>query len=295
MKNKQNIFLRCKDFTVSGEIFELEINEKLDMLITYPKPNKDDLANYYESEDYISHTDSKKSIMDKMYQIVKNYSIHQKIKLINSFDSGARKILDIGCGTGDFLVACKTDGWSIFGVEPSAKARDLTFQKLIKKNSSVENTIEKDIEDILEYQDKTKQYDVITMWHVLEHVPNLSVYIKILKNLLKPNGVLIIAVPNFKSYDADYYKEYWAAYDVPRHLSHFSPKSIKILFEEIQMEVLNILPMKFDAYYISLLSEKYKSGASNPFKAFYRGFISNLKARSTKQYSSLIYIIKNVR
>ncbi len=295
MKNKQNIFLRCKDFTVSGEIFELEINEKLDMLITYPKPNKDDLANYYESEDYISHTDSKKSIMDKMYQIVKNYSIHQKIKLINSFDSGARKILDIGCGTGDFLVACKTDGWSIFGVEPSAKARDLTFQKLIKKNSSVENTIEKDIEDILEYQDKTKQYDVITMWHVLEHVPNLSEYIKILKNLLKPNGVLIIAVPNFKSYDADYYKEYWAAYDVPRHLSHFSPKSIKILFEEIQMEVLNILPMKFDAYYISLLSEKYKSGASNPLKAFYRGFISNLKARSTKQYSSLIYIIKNVR
>lgn len=294
MKNKQNIFLRCKDFTVSGEIFELEINEKLDMLITYPKPNKDDLANYYESEDYISHTDSKKSIMDKMYQIVKNYSIHQKIKLINSFDSGARKILDIGCGTGDFLVACKTDGWSIFGVEPSAKARDLTLQKLIKKNSSVENTIEKDIEDILEYQDKTKQYDVITMWHVLEHVPNLSEYIKILKNLLKPNGVLIIAVPNFKSYDADYYKEYWAAYDVPRHLSHFSPKSIKILFEEIQMEVLNILPMKFDAYYISLLSEKYKSGASNPFKAFYRGFISNLKARSTKQYSSLIYIIKNV-
>jgi len=246
MKNKQNIFLRCKDFTVSGDIFELEINEKLDMLITYPKPNKDDLANYYESEDYISHTDSKKSIMDKMYQIVKNYSIHQKIKLINSFDSGARKILDIGCGTGDFLVACKTDGWSIFGVEPSAKARDLTFQKLIKKNSSVENTIEKDIEDILEYQDKTKQYDVITMWHVLEHVPNLSEYIKILKNLLKPNGVLIIAVPNFKSYDADYYKEYWAAYDVPRHLSHFSPKSIKILFEEIQMEVLNILPMKFE-------------------------------------------------
>lgn len=295
MKNKQNIFLRCKDFTVSGEIFELEINEKLDMLITYPKPNKDDLANYYESEDYISHTDSKKSIMDKMYQIVKNYSIHQKIKLINSFDSGARKILDIGCGTGDFLVACKTDGWSIFGVEPSAKARDLTLQKLIKKNSSVENTIEKDIEDILEYQDKTKQYDVITMWHVLEHVPNLSEYIKILKNLLKPNGVLIIAVPNFKSYDADYYKEYWAAYDVPRHLSHFSPKSIKILFEEIQMEVLNILPMKFDAYYISLLSEKYKSGASNPLKAFYRGFISNLKARSTKQYSSLIYIIKNVK
>ena len=118
-------------------------------------------------------------------------------------------------------------------------------------------------------------------------------YIRNLKKVLKPNGTLIVAVPNFKSNDANYYKEHWAAYDVPRHLSHFSQKSIQLLFADVEMEVVKTLPMKFDAYYVSLLSEKYKTGTSNPLKAFYQGFVSNFKARSTKEYSSLIYIIKN--
>ena len=131
------------------------------------------------------------------------------------------------------------------------------------------------------------------MWHVLEHVPNLQEYINSLKNLLKPNGVLIIAVPNYKSHDAIYYGKFWAAYDVPRHLWHFSQKSINLLFKNIGLDLVKTLPMKFDAYYVSLLSEKYKLGKSNPIKAFYRGFVSNLKAKQNMEYSSLVYLLKN--
>ncbi len=131
------------------------------------------------------------------------------------------------------------------------------------------------------------------MWHVLEHVPNLTEYIAQLKSLLKPEGTLVVAVPNFKSYDANYYKEFWAAYDVPRHLWHFSKKSIQELFREENMEVIKTLPMKFDSYYVSLLSEKYKTGRTNFIKAFFIGFKSNFKGRTAKEYSSHIYIIKN--
>jgi 2-polyprenyl-3-methyl-5-hydroxy-6-metoxy-1,4-benzoquinol methylase len=139
------------------------------------------------------------------------------------------------------------------------------------------------------------QFDVITLWHVLEHVPNLENYIATLKSKLKPNGILIVAVPNYKSYDAGYYKQFWAAYDVPRHLWHFSKKSIQGLFAKQEMHVVKILPMVFDSFYVSLLSEKYKNGKSNFLKAFYVGLLSNLKAAGTKEYSSLIYVIKNTK
>lgn len=253
-------------------------NEDFDMLVTSPVPNN--LEKYYVSEDYISHTDSKTSLFDKVYQLVKNHTLKQKLKLINSFNTEEKIILDVGAGTGDFLKVCKNDRWKITGVEPSEKAREYAEKKniaLLKEISETEN----------------KQFDVITLWHVLEHIPNLVEYIQNLKKLLKPNGVLIIAVPNHKSYDAAYYKDYWAAFDVPRHLWHFSRTSISKLFSMVDMNVEKTLPMKFDSYYVSLLSEKYKTKKSKPIKAFFIGFISNLKAKRTGEYSSLIYIIKN--
>ncbi len=279
-------FLTCKDHTVSRETFTLFRDKNSDLLITLPKPEDNKLYKYYESDAYISHTDSKKSILDKVYQIVKNYAIKQKIKLINSQNGHEKSILDIGCGTGDFLNACKDKGWKIMGVEPNEKARDLALKKLNSEEYLVNN-----IKDLL--KSNTNRFDVITMWHVLEHVPNLEEYISILKDLLHPNGTLIIALPNYKSHDADYYKNYWAAYDVPRHLWHFSKKAMKLIFSEKKFEIVKILPMKFDAFYVSILSEKYKTGKSNLFNGFYRGFISNLKANRSGEYSSLIYIIKN--
>jgi 2-polyprenyl-3-methyl-5-hydroxy-6-metoxy-1,4-benzoquinol methylase len=278
-----NIYLKCKDHSVSGEEFELRYNKEFDMLSTYPEPELIALGRYYESEEYISHTDSKKSIVDRIYQIVKNYTIGRKIHLLNSYcseESVESNILDIGCGTGDFLMGCKNAQYNIIGIEPNEKARKLAESKL---GSPV----------FLAVSELGRQkFDVITMWHVLEHVPNVAAYLNSLKALLKDNGTLIVAVPNFKSYDAKYYGKYWAAYDVPRHLSHFSKTAVSKLFLTVGLHVKKHIPMKFDSYYVSLLSEKYKSGSLKPLSAFFIGFVSNVKAKKSGEYSSLIYIIK---
>ncbi|MCI2229439.1 class I SAM-dependent methyltransferase [Polaribacter sp. MSW13] len=271
-------FLNCKDYTVSGETYEVMLNQKYEMLVTSPVPV--DLENYYKSENYISHTDSKKTLFEKIYQTVKKYTLKRKLQLINSFETSNKNILDVGAGTGDFLKVCKNNNWNTIGVEPSIDAINIAAQKGIFLKESL-------------YEIENQKFDVITLWHVLEHVGNLNEYISSLKELLSKDGRIIVAVPNYKSYDANYYKEFWAAFDVPRHLWHFSQNSIHKLFSEKEMRVEKTLPMKFDSYYVSLLSEKYKSGKNNPFNGFYRGFLSNIKARSTTQYSSLIYVIKN--
>ena len=284
-------FISCKDYTVSHETFSIFIDEINELLITTPQPIEEELGRYYESEDYISHSDIKKSLVDKLYQWVRSFTIKKKVKLINSFDNEEKSILDVGMGTGDFLSACQNDGWQVTGIEPNEKAKAIANSKLKHKTHQIFNSIT-DLQ-LSTQQSAPHTYNVITMWHVLEHVPNLSAYISQLKLLLKTNGTLIVAVPNFKSYDAKYYKEFWAAFDVPRHLWHFSKKAIAELFLKENMEVVKVLPMKFDSFYVSLLSEKYKTGRSNLFKAFFIGWRSNLQARSTKEFSSHIYIIKN--
>lgn len=280
--NTKKIYLTVKDYTVSGETFGLYRDEKMDMLITFPKPNENDLHKYYESEAYISHTDGKGSLVEILYQFVKKFALKKKIGLINGLHPAKGRILDIGAGTGDFLAVAKSNGWDIIGIEPSEKAKTIAGKKGVIFAESMQS---------LEKQ----SFDVITMWHVLEHVPNLEEQIKELKRLLKPDGTIIIAVPNFRSFDAKYYRRFWAGFDVPRHLWHFSKKAIKQLFLKEKMKVEKILPMKFDAFYVSLLSEKYKTGYMNFFKAFYIGLKSNYKAKKRFQYSSLIYVIKNAK
>ncbi|GAA3751341.1 class I SAM-dependent methyltransferase [Flavobacterium ginsengisoli] len=277
--NKKH-FLTVKDHSVSKEIFDLYYDEELDMLITSPQPELQNLGKYYESEDYISHTDNKRSLFEKAYHFVKNIALKNKLNLINSQQSKKGKLLDIGAGTGDFLLTAKNDGWETIGVEPSDRAKNIAKEKGI---SFVEET------STLE----SNSLDVITMWHVLEHVPDLELQIQELKRLLKPTGTLIVAVPNYKSFDANHYQTFWAAYDVPIHFWHFSKKSIQVLFERVDMKLEKILPMKFDSFYVSLLSEKYKTGKMNYIKAFFVGLKSNLKAKNTKEYSSHIYVLKN--
>ena len=238
------------------------------------------LGKYYESADYISHTDSKRSLFEKAYHFVKNIALKNKLNLINSLQPNKGRILDIGAGTGDFLSVAKNDGWQTIGLEPSDRAKAIAKNKGV---SFVEETRE------LEHG----SFDVISMWHVLEHVPDLDKQIKELKRLLKPTGTLIIAVPNFKSFDAKHYGKFWAAYDVPIHFWHFSKTAIKFLFEKEEMKLEKVLPMKFDSFYVSLLSEKYKSGKMNFMKAFFIGLQSNRKARKNFEYSSHIYILKN--
>ncbi len=278
MPVKKEIYLSCKDHLISGEIFELLYNPEFDMLETFPKP--ENLPSYYHSLNYISHTDSRKNFIDRLYQGVKNRMLNQKIKWMEAIKNPG-SVLDIGAGTGDFLQRARENEWDILGVEPNESARKLAMLKGVELRK-----------DTLDFPSNT--FDVISLWHVLEHVEDLDEQIRELKRLLKKDGLLIIAVPNYKSHDAQYYKKYWAAYDVPRHLWHFSQKSISKLFSKHEFMVVETKPLKFDSYYVSLLSEKYRTGIPNYFKSFYRGFVSNYKGRSSSEYSSLVYFIKNL-
>tara|TARA_R110002049_G_scaffold91175_2_gene227627 strand:+ start:3473 stop:4333 length:861 start_codon:yes stop_codon:yes gene_type:complete len=281
--HKKTTYLTLKDHSVSKEEFQLLYNKELDMLETFPQPRGKKLSEYYKSEDYISHTDTKRNLLEFVYHKVREISLKRKLKLINSFQSESKTLLDIGCGTGDFLETALKDNWNITGIEPNESARKIANSKT---NNNVFET-----EELSKL--KPNSFDVITLWHVLEHLPDLEMHTALFKSLLKRNGTLVIAVPNYKSYDAEYYKNFWAAFDVPRHLWHFSKTSISELFKKENLTLVKILPMKFDAYYVCLLSEKYKSGFMNPLKAFWVGWQSNRKAKRSKEYSSHIYVLKN--
>lgn len=280
---KNNIYLTVKDHSVSAEMFQLIRNETYGFLETRPQPKEDKLSEYYKSEDYISHTDARRNGFERAYHLVRNISLKRKIRLINAFSCEEKTLLDVGCGTGDFLKIAQLNNWNVSGIEPNEKARQIA-------NAKTNNAVFK-IEQLLQFEKQS--FDVITLWHVLEHLPNLEDQLLILKSLLKENGTLIIAVPNYKSFDANYYKNFWAAFDVPRHLWHFDQKSLQNLLMSKDMKIVKTLPMKFDAFYVSLLSEKHKKGFMNPIKAFWIGLRSNLKAKRTGEYSSLIYVIKN--
>ncbi|MQP51573.1 MULTISPECIES: class I SAM-dependent methyltransferase [unclassified Flavobacterium] len=273
-------FITVKDFSVSGESFSLLLNEEYQILKTHPQPTLDKLGSYYEFEDYISHTDGKRTAFEKMYHFIKRKAIRDKVSLINSYQPLKGRILDIGAGTGDFLLECKNQNWEILGIEPNDKAKGVAVGKGIKFGDTIEKL-------------ESNSFDVITMWHVLEHVPDVEHHVAELKRLLKPSGTIIIAVPNFKSYDANHYGAFWAAYDVPRHLWHFSKTAIEKLFDNQNMNLEDVKPMWFDSFYVSLLSEKYKTGKMNFISGFFIGFISNLSGLFKKEYSSHIYVLKN--
>lgn len=246
------------------------------MLYTDPVP--EELAKYYESENYISHTDAKRSFVDRIYQMVKYWSVRSKMNLVESHVVGKKVLLDIGAGTGDFLLYAKKRGWSVSGIETNSSARALAKAKdldLFKERPG--GLIPKPT--------------AISLWHVLEHLPDPKEYLKWIHTQLEEQGILIIAVPNFKSWDAEHYQSDWAAYDVPRHLWHFSKKSILELTNQ-HFFVEDIKPMVFDSFYVSLLSEKYRNGKSNLIRAFFNGLRSNMAAWSSGEFSSLIYVLR---
>jgi len=240
------------------------------------------MGDYYKSENYISHSNTKKGLVSRLYHIVRNYTLGQKLKLVEAHVSRGT-LLDYGCGTGMFLNAAAADGWKAFGIEPDAGAR-----KLAQEGG---NSIAATLKDF-SAQNPSFRANAITLWHVLEHVPDLSKTISFLKAALDPGGVLIIAVPNLNSNDAAYYGEHWAAYDVPRHLYHFNKGSLEDLLNRNGFALTETRPMKFDSFYVSMLSEKYRHGKINYVRAFLRGLISNLSASSAHDYSSVIYIFK---
>jgi 2-polyprenyl-3-methyl-5-hydroxy-6-metoxy-1,4-benzoquinol methylase len=278
-----NPLLTVKDHSVSKEDFVIWQCEDCALRFTQDVPDENNIGPYYKSPDYISHTNTNKGFINKTYQQVRNYTLQQKAKLIiEKTGVTGGNILDMGSGTGAFLDVMKTKKWKVKGIEPDKNARTLA-----KKLYGLEIDEPSAIDEI-----NGNSFDAITLWHVLEHVHQLHDLVDRLKSLLKPQGKLFIAVPNYQSKDSDIYWSFWAAYDVPRHLYHFSPKSIETLMKKHGLKIEEKKPMWFDSFYISMLSSKSRKGNTNYITAFINGLRSNLSALIDKdKSSSLIYII----
>ena len=275
--------LRAEDYTVSHDVFEIWQCAACTLQFTQGAPDALSVGGFYQSDNYISHTDTNEGIINKLYHFVRKTTLKRKRRLIEQ-TTGITKgsMLDIGAGTGAFADAMQQAGWAVTGLEPDAGTRQRAADL---HGLALEDT------GVL-FQLPPASFDAITMWHVLEHVHELHAYIEQLKLLLKKEGRALIAVPNYTSYDAQAYRQYWAAYDVPRHLYHFSPASIKSLLAQHGLRLIAIKPMWYDSFYISMLSEQYKTGKNNLVKAVWTGFRSNLAALfDNERCSSVIYII----
>lgn len=279
-------WVTCTDFTVTHETFSIVSCNACGFRYTNPRPNPANIGRYYESEEYVSHSDTKEGLVHKVYHAVKSITLAQKLRLIGRLTGKRTKtVLDWGCGTGDFVGLCKKSGWDAVGMEPDEKARARASEK---SSAPIFGKGEEIVSQNL-------VFEVITLWHVLEHVHSLSEHFSVFSKLLADSGTLILALPNSNSHDSAHYGAFWAAYDVPRHLYHFRPSDVTKMALSHGFVVSEILPMKFDAFYVSLLSERYKGGPS--WKGWARGMVSNFKAALSKEpcYSSQIYVLKKAR
>lgn len=273
--------IELKDLFLTQEPFKILECKDCGLLYTTPRPNKEEIGKYYQSDEYYSHQENKEGFIPKVYEKVKSINLKNKYNIATEKTTRG-KILDIGCGVGDFLHTMEQQGWECTGVEPSEDAKAIAKKRIKAQLLSSEE--QENLSD--------GSFDVITMWHVLEHVDALRWQIQQLYRLCKPGGRIIIALPNYKSYDGQYYKAAWAAYDVPRHLNHFNEETIVKIFEESHLKHIKTEKLRWDAYYISYMSEKYLHHSLPLLRGAVRGMISNCKAKKTGQWSSLVYVFE---
>ena len=271
-----------KDYLVSGETFSIVWDSTTQYAQTHPMPKAKQLESYYASANYISHNDSKKTPFALTYRIARNGMFRLKHRMFKNRIPQNAKVLDYGCGTGGFLNYLSTKKYKTVGVETNSQARNQCKQKGINVVSSWEKL-------------PNNEYDLITLWHVLEHIPDLEQCLRSIQTQLKKRGTLLIAVPNLNSFDAVYYEKYWAAFDVPRHLWHFSKQGMKKLVEPFGFELVRKHPLVLDALYIAYISEQHK-GSRFPFlRGLFRGIESNIRAIISGEYSSLVYVFEKTK
>lgn len=277
-KPTDHFFLKVKDYFLTQEDFELFQCDHCGLVFTMPRPAPEVIGNYYKSDAYYSHQQNKKGIIPKIYESVKTINLKGKVAMaIGDLPQG--RLLDIGCGVGDFLLQVKKLGWSVTGIEPSEQA-----SKIAQSRLAFAPLTPADYDQLPD-----QSFDVITMWHVLEHVDDLKSQTKELKRLLRPGGRLVIALPNYQSFDCQYYSDKWAAWDVPRHLNHFSPDCLKGVLNAIDFKHVDTQRLIWDAFYISYLSEKYLGHNAPLIRGALVGLKSNCKALRSGMYSSLVY------
>jgi 2-polyprenyl-3-methyl-5-hydroxy-6-metoxy-1,4-benzoquinol methylase len=273
--------ITCADHTTTGELFHVKHCQHCTLGITSPRPSEADAGRYYQSEAYISHSGKSRGVLDTIYLLIRSLTVRWKYSLIKPY-LGTQGILDVGCGTGSFLRIIHQNGHPVQGVEPSDTARQ-NIPETIPVATSLE-------------QLQGKTFDVITLWHVIEHVYPLEATLDKLKSMMSANGALFLAVPNHESADAKQYGQEWAAYDVPRHLWHFNRKSMAAFLQQQGLRIIAVVPMKLDAYYVSLLSERYRRSGAISIKgliqASYAALRSNRSARKDSNYSSLIFVVQ---
>lgn len=275
-------YLELEDYFLSHESFRIVKCKNCGLLKTYPQPGSNELGKYYKSVQYLSHATHNKGVDFFIYNRIRKLMLSRKVALIKKHAAG-NNLLDIGCATGVFIDYCQQKGFKVEGIEPDEKARNYARKQL--------GLTVNDLNHLCTFPKKS--FDIVTMWHVLEHVNDLDERMRLVHHILTNDGTVIIALPNPASFDAQYYKKYWAAYDVPRHLYHFNQNAFSLLSERYGFKITHRIPLVYDSYYISLLSERYMTGKSSYLKALWLGLRSNIYARKhNMDYSSIIYILK---
>lgn len=282
-EEKMTRILQAKDYTVSQNTFDIVSCVTCHLLFTNPRPEAEQAGYFYKSENYISHSNTQKGFVNKLYHAVRNITLKQKTNLIQAYQQGTKNLLDIGCGNGHFLHACQQRGWNTFGMEldPETAARAAVLTK-------------QSISPNLQMIPEETHFELISLWHVLEHVYEIDAYFEFFKKRLTPDGKLLLALPNSNSFDASYFNAFWAAYDVPRHIYHFNPETIQFVAKKHGFKLAKQKGQVFDSFYISLLSHEYKTGSKKLVASFFVGLWSNILAYfKTGNYSSNIYIFEH--
>jgi SAM-dependent methyltransferase len=276
-------FLKCTDHLLSREEFDLSKCKECGFVFTLKYPDDQNIGKYYESEDYISHDDSAKGFLNLIYLQVRSLMLKKKRRIIEKATGLTKgKILDIGCGTGYFAAKIKKMGWDVTGIEPNVKARDFAA-----RHFSLNVICPEHISEL-----PSGIFDCITLWHVLEHFHDPFSYAAEIKRLMKPGGLCLCAIPNCSSFDADHYGEYWAAYDVPRHLWHFTPETFRLFAQKAGFRISRIKSLPLDVFYISILSEKNKGSKFSFLTGMIKGTSFAFRSLFNKgRSSSLIYLL----
>ena len=272
------------DRLVSQDTFDVWLCDQCGFRFTQDVPDEQEIGKYYESPDYISHSDTEKGLMNHLYHLARRLMLTAKAGHVTRA-TGLRQgwLLDIGSGTGYFAHLMTEWGWTVRAIEKSPQARQFAQERFGLKSDGDEAFVT--LED--------KSFDCITLWHVLEHLQNLDEMGENLNRWLKDEGAVLIAVPNHLSTDARHYGAHWAAWDVPRHLWHFSQTTMQLFAQKHGFKLIKTIPMPLDGFYVSMLTEQRLGHSMSFLRGLWQGCLAWVSSWGHKERSSsLIFVLK---